>query len=67
MTDRKIGLKPVGAGIAIAAMGVAAGAVLWHDEGGRTPAITHEVLFQETHASIHSACFFAFVADNIPD
>lgn len=63
MTDRKIGLKPVGAGIA---MGVAAGAVLGHDERGRTHAITHEVLFQESHASIHSACF-TIVADHIPD
>ncbi|KZS61080.1 hypothetical protein [Mycobacterium ostraviense] len=66
MTDRKVGLKPVGAGIAIAAMGVAAAAVLSHDENDRTHATTHEVLFQETHASIRSACF-PIVADNIPD
>ncbi|ORB86698.1 hypothetical protein B1987_26315 [Mycobacterium kansasii] len=66
MTERKIGLKPVGAGIAIATLGVAAAAVVGHDEGGRTHAITHEVLFQESDASIHSGCF-TIIADRIPD
>ena len=66
MTDRKIGLKPVGAGLAVADMGVAAGAVLGHDQSGLTQAITHEVLFQETHASIPSGRF-TFVAEKIAE
>lgn len=67
MSDRKIRLKPVGAGIAIASIGVAAAAVLSQGEDSdHTQRMSHEVLFREDAHPIQAGCF-TIVAGHIPD
>ncbi|MCV7196800.1 hypothetical protein [Mycobacterium angelicum] len=67
MSDHKIGLKPVGAGIAIASIGVAAAAVLSQGEGSdNTHRMSHEVLFQEDAHPIQAGCF-TIAVDRLPD
>jgi len=67
MPDRKIGIKPVGTGIAIASIGVAAAAVLGQGEDSdHTRQMSHEVLFQQRAHPIQAGCF-TIVADHLPD